>query len=132
VKTVIFACVQNAGRSQMAAAFFNRIADPAKACGVSAGTRPAAHVHPEVVSVMREEGLDLSSASPQKLTAELAQGAAWLITMGCGEDCPVVPGMERDDWPLPDPHGKALDEVRSIRDLIRAKVEVFVANQGWA
>ena len=132
MKTVIFACVQNAGRSQMAAAFFNRIADPAKACGVSAGTRPAAHVHPEVVSVMREEGLDLSSASPQKLTAELAQGAAWLITMGCGEDCPVVPGMERDDWPLPDPHGKALDEVRSIRDLIRAKVEVFVANQGWA
>jgi arsenate reductase len=132
VKTVIFACVQNAGRSQMAAAFFNRIADPAKACGVSAGTRPAAHVHPEVVSVMREEGLDLSSASPQKLTAELAQGAAWLITMGCGEDCPVVPGVERDDWPLPDPHGKAWDEVRAIRDLIRAKVEAFVANQGWA
>jgi arsenate reductase len=131
MKTVIFACVQNAGRSQMAAAFFNRIADPAKARAVSAGTRPAARVHPEVVAVMREEGLDLSGAVPQKLTVHLSAEARWLITMGCGEDCPVVPGVKRDDWPLPDPHGQGLNEVRTIRDLIRTKVEAFVADQGW-
>ncbi|HET6329480.1 MAG TPA: hypothetical protein VFF76_01705 [Holophagaceae bacterium] len=132
MKTVIFACVQNAGRSQMAAAFFNRIADPAGARAVSAGTRPAAQVHPEVITVMREEGLDLSGAVPQKLTARLSAEARWLITMGCGEDCPVVLGVKRDDWPFPDPHGQGLEEVRAIRDLIRAKVEAFVADQGWA
>ena len=131
MKTVIFACVQNAGRSQMAAAFFNALADPAKARAVSAGTRPADHVHPEVAAVMRESGFDLSGASPKRLTAELAQGAAWLITMGCGEDCPRVPGVKRDDWPLPDPHGQGLDAVRGIRDAVRAKVEAFVADQGW-
>ena len=129
--TVIFACVQNAGRSQMAAAFFNAFADPAKARAVSAGTRPADHVHPEVAAVMREAGLDLSGASPKRLTAELAQDAAWLITMGCGEDCPHVPGVKRDDWPLPDPHGRGLDAVRGIRDAVRAKVEAFVEDQGW-
>jgi len=131
VKTVIFACVQNAGRSQMAAAFFNALADPARARAVSAGTRPAAHVHPEVVAAMREEGLDLSGAVPQRLTAELAKDAAWLITMGCGEDCPVVSGLRREDWPLPDPHGREMEAVRSIRDSIRAKVEAFIADQDW-
>lgn len=129
--TVIFACIQNAGRSQMAAAFFNALADPSKARAISAGTRPAAHVHPEVVAVMREAGLDLAGAEPRRLTAELAAGAAWLVTMGCGEDCPVVPGVQRDDWPLPDPHGKDPDGVRGIRDAVRAKVEAFVAAQGW-
>ncbi|HET8901375.1 MAG TPA: arsenate reductase ArsC [Holophagaceae bacterium] len=131
MKTVIFACVQNAGRSQMAAAFFNALADPARARAVSAGTRPAAHVHPEVVAAMREEGLDLSGAVPQRLTAELAKDAAWLITMGCGEDCPVVSGLRREDWPLPDPHGREMEAVRSIRDSIRAKVEAFIADQDW-
>lgn len=131
MKTVIFACVQNAGRSQMAAAFFNGTADPSKARAISAGTRPAAQVHPEVVAVMREVGLDLSRAEPKGLTAHLAEGASWLITMGCGEDCPHVPGLRRDDWPLPDPHGKDLDAVRDIRDAVRAKVEAFVADQGW-
>ena len=131
MKTVIFACVQNAGRSQMAAAFFNRVADPAKARAVSAGTRPAERVHPEVVSVMHEVDLDLSGAVPQKLTARLSSEAWWLITMGCGEDCPVVFGVKRDDWPLPDPHGKGLKDVRAIRDLIRTQVEAFVASQGW-
>ena len=129
--TVIFACIQNAGRSQMAAAFFNALADPSRARAISAGTRPAAHVHPEVVAVMREAGLDLAGAEPRRLTAELAAGAAWLVTMGCGEDCPVVPGVQRDDWPLPDPHGKDPDAVRGIRDAVRAKVEAFVAAQGW-
>ena len=131
MKTVIFACVQNAGRSQMAAAFFNAVADPSKARAVSAGTRPAAHVHPEVAAVMREAGLDLSKAEPKRLTAQLAEGADWLITMGCGEDCPHIPGARRDDWPLPDPHGQGLDAVRKIRDAVRAKVEAFVADQGW-
>lgn len=131
MKTVIFACVQNAGRSQMAAAFFNALADPARARAISAGTRPAAHVHPEVVAAMREEGLDLSCAVPQRLTAELAKDAAWLITMGCGEQCPVVPGIRREDWPLPDPHGQEMEAVRSIRDSIRAKVEAFIADQDW-
>jgi len=131
MKTVIFACVQNAGRSQMAAAFFNALTDPTKARAVSAGTQPAAQVHPEVMAVMREAGIDLSNAIPQKLTAELARDAVWLITMGCGEDCPVLPGLRRDDWPLPDPHGKDLDAVRGIRDTVRAKVEALISDQGW-
>lgn len=131
MKLVIFACVQNAGRSQMAAAFFNAAADPAKARAISAGTRPAEQVHPEVVAVMREAGLDLSGAIPRALTTELAKDAAFLITMGCGENCPVVPGLRREDWPLPDPHGLDLAAVRSIRDTIREKAEAFVADQGW-
>lgn len=131
MKTVIFACVQNAGRSQMAAAFFNALTDPAKARAVSAGTKPAAQVHPEVMAVMQEAGIDLSNAIPQKLTAELARDAAWLITMGCGEDCPVVPGARREDWPLPDPHGREMEAVRSIRDAIRAKVAAFVVDHRW-
>lgn len=131
MKTVIFACVQNAGRSQMAAAFFNRFADPGKAHAISAGTRPAEHVHPEVVEVMREADIDLSGAVPQKLTVRLSSEAWWLITMGCGEDCPVVFGVKRDDWPLPDPHGKDLDAVRAIRDQIRSKVQGFIKDQGW-
>ncbi|MBS1784655.1 MAG: arsenate reductase ArsC [Acidobacteria bacterium] len=131
MKSILFACVQNAGRSQMAAAFFNALADPTKARAISAGTRPAARVHPEVVTVMREAGLDLSKAVPMRLTAERAEGASWLITMGCGEDCPVVPGVARQDWPLPDPHGRELEAVRVIRDAVRAKVEAFVADQGW-
>ena len=122
MKTVIFACVHNTGRSQMAAAFFNHAA-PAGARAVSAGTNPGTRVHPEVVDAMREVGIDLSSATPQKLTAELAAGARMLITMGCGDECPVVPGVERDDWPLEDPKGRSLDDVRRIRDDIRARVE---------
>jgi len=97
MKTVIFACVHNAGRSQMAAAFFNRRADPNRARALSAGTQPAEHVHPEVVAVMREVGIDLGSAQPRLLTDALAAGAQLLVTMGCGESCPVVPGLRRDD-----------------------------------
>ena len=107
VKTIIFACVHNAGRSQMAAAFFNKLADPAKARALSAGTTPGERVYPEVVAVMQEEGIDLSAARPQKLTTELAAEAQLLITMGCGDDCPYVPGVRRDDWPLEDPEGAA-------------------------
>ena len=130
VKTVIFACVHNAGRSQMAAAFFNRLADPARARAVSAGTTPGERVHPEVVAAMQEEGIDLSGARPQKLTTELAAGAQLLITMGCGDECPYVPGVRRDDWPLDDPKGQPVERVRAIRDDIRARVEALVGREG--
>lgn len=130
-KSVIFACVHNAGRSQMSAAFFNQLADPAKARAISAGTQPAEKVHPSVRDTMLEIGIDLTDAKPQKLTDELAQGAAFLITMGCGEQCPYVPGLQREDWPLPDPKDKNPNEVRAIRDAIRDRVAEFVARQGW-
>jgi arsenate reductase len=119
---VIFACVHNAGRSQMAAAFFNQLADRDRAQALSAGTEPGLRVHPEVLEVMREVSIDLSDAQPQKLTEELAQGAQLLITMGCGDKCPYVPGLRRDDWPLPDPKGRPLEEVRAVRDDIRQRV----------
>jgi arsenate reductase len=126
---VIFACVHNAGRSQMAAAFFNQLADRAKAEAVSAGTEPGERVHPEVLTVMREAGIDLSGAKPQKLTHALASEAQLLITMGCGDKCPYVPGLQRDDWPLRDPKGLPLEEVRAIRDEIRARVQALLDHQ---
>ena len=131
MKTIIFACVHNAGRSQMAAAFFGALADAAQARAVSAGTQPGHAVHPEVVAVMREVGIDLSAARPRLLTAELARGADLLVTMGCGEECPVVPGLERDDWPLEDPKGRPDDQVRRIRDQIRARVVDLLHARGW-
>ena len=97
MKTVLFACVHNAGRSQMAAAFFDALADATKARAVSAGTQPGASVHPEVLTTMREVGIDLLEATPTLLTEEVARGASLLITMGCGEACPVVPGLRRED-----------------------------------
>lgn len=123
---VVFACVHNAGRSQMAAAFFNAHADPAKAHALSAGTRPSSRVHPVVVEAMHEAGIDLSSARPQQLTPALAAGAGWLVTMGCGEECPVVHGVQREDWPLDDPARQPIAEVRRIRDEIRTNVEQFI------
>lgn len=119
---VIFACVHNAGRSQMAAAFFNKHADKSKAEAISAGTQPAEKVHACVLSTMKSVDIDLSNVTPQLLTDELASGANLLITMGCGEACPYVPGLKRLDWPLPDPKGKSDDEVCVIRDEIRARV----------
>jgi arsenate reductase len=124
--TVLFACVHNAGRSQMAAAFFNALADPAKARAISAGTRPADRVQPVVIEAMREAGLDLSSEQPQRLTPALASGAQWLITMGCGDDCPVVPGARRADWPVDDPAGQPLERVCAIRDAIRTRVRALI------
>lgn len=131
MNTVLFACVHNAGRSQMAAAWFNLLADPGVARAISAGTAPGPRVHPEVVEVMREVGVDLAGAPTTLLTPELASDASWLITMGCGDDCPVVPGVARDDWPLPDPKGQSLDAVRAIRDEIHRRVSTFVERQGW-
>lgn len=132
MKTVIFACVHNAGRSQMAAAWFNELAAQTKARAVSAGTDPGERVHPEVRTAMREVGIDLSSAKPRLLTRELAESAELLITMGCGDKCPVVPGLRRDDWPLPDPKGQPIERVREIRDDIRGRVSSLLANEGWS
>jgi arsenate reductase len=129
--TVLFACVHNAGRSQMAAAWFNLLSDPVKARAVSAGTDPGPRVHPEVVVAMREVGVDLSRAPTSILTTELAQRAQMLITMGCGDECPVIPGLKRDDWPLEDPKGKPLARVREIRDEIRGRVEALLEREQW-
>lgn len=116
----------------MAAAFFNRHSDPAKACAVSAGTEPGERVHPEVLAVMQEVGIDLSNAEPQKLTEDLARDAQLLITMGCGDKCPYVPGLRRDDWPLQDPKGLPMDEVRRIRDEVAHRVENLLRDEGVA
>jgi arsenate reductase len=115
----------------MAAAWFNQLSDPTRARAISAGTDPGPRVHPEVLAAMNEVGVDLSGASTSKLTMELAQRAQLLITMGCGDQCPVVPGLKRDDWPLEDPKGKPLDDVRRIRDEIRDRVTQLLASQGW-
>jgi arsenate reductase len=113
----------------MAAAYFNALAAPGKGRAISAGTRPGDRVHPEVVQVMQEVGIDLRDARPQQLTAQLAAGAELLITMGCGDECPYVPGLRRDDWPLEDPKGQPLERVRAIRNDIRARVEALVAEE---
>jgi arsenate reductase len=131
MKTIIFACIHNAGRSQMAAAWFNLLADPSKARAISAGTNPGPRVHPEVVDVMGEVAIDLKQATPRKLTTELAVGAHMLVTMGCGEECPVLPGLRRDDWPLEDPKGKPIERVREIRDDIRSRVVDLLGREGW-
>jgi arsenate reductase (thioredoxin) len=129
VITVLFACVQNAGRSQIAAALFNKYADAWKARAISAGTQPGSRVHPEVVEAMRERGIELSSAKPQQLTPELASTADWLITMGCGDECPIVPGARRDDWPILDPKGQSSATVNAITDDIDTRVRAFIAAQ---
>lgn len=119
---VIFACIHNAGRSQMAAAFFNKLADPNRDHAISAGTQPADKVHDGVLNAMHQVGIDLSNIKPQLLTADLAADADLLITMGCGETCPTVPGLRREDWPLTDPKGKSDIEVNQIRDQIKERV----------
>ena len=129
--TVLFACVHNAGRSQMAAAFFNALANPGLARALSAGTRPADHVHPEVVVAMRDAGIDVAGARPARLTPDLAQRVNVLITMGCGEECPFVPGVEQIDWDIDDPKSQPADRVRAIRDDIRGRVAQLVEARGW-
>lgn len=129
--TVLFACVHNAGRSQIAAALFNHYADPAKARAISAGTQPAERVHPEVVAAMRARDLDLSSKTPRRLTAALASTAQWLITMGCGDECPVVPGARRDDWPIQDPQGQSCSVVEGVIADVDARVQRLIDEQRW-
>jgi arsenate reductase len=118
---VLFVCLQNAGRSQMSQALFAKAAG-ARHRSRSAGTTPADHVHPEVLEVMRELGIDLADRVPQPLTAELARWADVMVTMGCGDQCPSVPGTRYIDWELPDPAGQPLDEVRATRDEIARRV----------
>lgn len=129
--TVLFACVHNAGRSQMAAAFFNVFANPERARAVSAGTRPADRVHPDTVAVMKEAGIDLTDAATTMLTPEVAGRAQMLVTMGCGDECPYVPGATCEDWPLEDPRGKPLEQIRAIRDEVRARVQSLIDRHGW-
>ena len=129
---VIFACVHNAGRSQMAASFFNLYCNQAKAFALSAGTNPGTSVHAEVLAVMKEEGIDLSNIKPQLLTDKLAEEAEMLITMGCGETCPLIPGLKRADWGLPDPKGQTIDRVREIREEVKHLVQNLVKELGVA
>lgn len=132
MKSILFACVHNAGRSQMSAAFFNSIADPAKARGISAGTEPGVRVHPEVVEAMKEVGIDLSQVKPQIITPQMASEIDFLVTMGCGAVCPVIPQVRREDWPLEDPKGKPIERVRQIRDDIRDRIAGFASKLGVA
>jgi arsenate reductase len=119
--TVLFVCLHNAGRSQMGQALFERVA-AGKHTALSAGTTPAKHVHPQVVEVMRELDIDLSVRRPQLLTRELADQADIVVTMGCGDECPYIPGKRYIDWDLPDPRDRPLAEVRATRDEIASRV----------
>jgi arsenate reductase len=129
MSTVLFVCRQNAGRSQMSQALFDRAAD-GHHVALSAGTTPAEHVHPEVVEVMRELGIDLAGRTPQLLTGDLAAQADVVVTMGCGDECPFIPGKRYIDWDLTDPAGQPLDEVRSIRDDIDRRVRGLLHDLG--
>ncbi len=116
----------------MAAAWFNLLADASKARAISAGTDPGPRVHPEVVQAMNEVGVDLADVKTTRLTDEVARLSQLLITMGCGDQCPLVPGLRRDDWPLEDPKGKSLERVRQIRDETRQRVQALLDQQGWS
>ena len=126
---VLFVCKQNAGRSQMSQALFERLAN-GRHQSRSAGTRPAGYVHAVVINVMREQDIDLSDRRPQKLTDDLAEWADVVVTMGCGDECPYIAGKKYIDWDLTDPDGKSLVEVRAIRDDIRARVGDLVRSLG--
>ena len=128
---ILFACIHNAGRSQIAAAWLNKLADPSRVRAISAGTQPGERVHPEVLEAMRAVGIDLAGSKPQRLTDELAEASTMLITLGCGEACPAVPGLRRDDWPVEDPKGKSMERVEAIRDELRGRVEALIEGEGW-
>jgi len=122
---VLFVCLHNAGRSQMSQAFFEQLAEGRHEAR-AAGTTPAERVHPEVVEVMREVGIDLSARTPQKLTDDLATWADVVVTMGCGDQCPYIPGKQYIDWELPDPKGMPLPEMRRVRDEIQRRVQELI------
>jgi arsenate reductase len=125
--SVLFVCLHNAGRSQMSQALFER-AVAAGHTALSAGTMPAEHVHPEVVQAMQELGIDLSGRRPQLLTRELSEQADIVVTMGCGDECPYIPGKRHIDWDLPDPKGRSLEEVRAIREDITRRIDSLIAD----
>ena len=128
---VLFVCLHNAGRSQMSQALFERAAE-GRHSAESAGTTPGKHVHPEVVTAMAELGIDLSGRIPRKLTDEIAQAADVVVTMGCGDECPYIPGKRYLDWELPDPKGRPIEEVRPIRDEIERRVQGLLSELGAA
>jgi protein-tyrosine-phosphatase len=126
---VLFLCVHNAGRSQMAAGFMRQF----QAIEVfSGGSEPANSVNPVAVAAMQEKGIDVSKYVPQRWTMDLLESVDVVVTMGCGDACPYVPGLQIDDWPLPDPRGQDLDAVRAIRDDIRSRVVALLAAEGWS
>ena len=127
--TVLFVCKANRGRSVMSQALFERAAD-GRHHALSAGTTPADKVHPQVLEAMSELGIDLSDRRPQLLTRDLAERANVIVTMGCGDECPYIPGKRYIDWDLPDPKGRPVDEVRAIRDDIAARVETLAVELG--
>jgi protein-tyrosine-phosphatase len=124
---VVFVCIQNAGRSQMAEALFNRAAG-GRALARSAGSRPATEVHPTVAQAMEEIGIDISAAKPKGLDAEVLDGVDWVVGMGCGDECPFVPGAKRLDWEVADPSGQSLNEVRGIRNDVKRLVDLLLAD----
>ncbi len=126
--SVLFVCLHNAGRSQMSQALFER-AVAGRHTALSAGTTPAEHVHPEVVQTMQELGIDLSGRRPVLLTRELSEQADIVVTMGCGDECPYIPGKRYVEWNLPDPKGRPLDEVRAIRDDIARRIDSLLADE---
>jgi len=126
--TALFVCVHNAGRSQMSAALFEHAANERhRALSAGSDADPDGHIHPEVVEVMRELGIDVSDRRPQRLTTELAQQADVVVTMGCGDACPFIPGKRYIDWELPDPKGRPVEEVRATRDEIARRIDDLVA-----
>jgi arsenate reductase len=126
--SILFVCLHNAGRSQISQALFERVAE-GKHTALSAGTTPAEHVHPEVVQVMQELGIDLSNRRPRLLTRELAEQADIVVTMGCGDECPYIPGKRYIEWDLPDPKGRSLEEVRAIREDIARRIDSLLADE---
>ncbi len=131
-KLVLFVCTHNKGRSQIASAFFNQLADPQKARSICAGLEPAARVQDEVIEVMREVGLDLGAVEPTELTGQMLTELDFLVTLGCPERCPTIALSRRRDWRLRDPSNLSVDEVRVIRDEIRGLVTDLVHDMGWA
>jgi protein-tyrosine-phosphatase len=130
MSTVLFVCLHNAGRSQMSRALFDRAAAAAgrhRALSAGSVADPEGRVHPEVVEAMRELGVDLAGVRPVRLTRALAERADVVVTMGCGDACPYIPGKRYVDWDLPDPKGRPLDEVRAVRDEIARRVEALLA-----
>lgn len=128
---IIFACVHNAGRSQMASAFFNKYKTNKSIEGISAGTNPANEIHPNVLNVMKEINIDLSNIKPRKLDDELAKTANIIVTMGCGEQCPYVPGIKIIDWKIPDPKHETLEKVKEIRDYIEIEIKKFIEDNNY-
>jgi len=131
IAKVLFVSARGAGRAQIAAAFFNQLANAGLARAVFAGIRPSAHVHPEILGAMREVGVRIPLFTSLPITPELARDASWLVTLGCRDECSAAPGAQQEEWPVADPADQPLDVVRHIRDAIRARVWSLIVREGW-